>query len=461
MPRSLHGISQFAVPAVLLLLVLLTFAAPGKLGAGRSLPVQAEQTIAFSDRYRISVAESAPELLPGPARHRPGRPGLFRLPTGGSPPTSPVLANSETRCGPVDGSGTRLQLSDLGAWRSASIGRISLVYREGSTAERDLEAIGRVVASTLLLVEEVLETPPLARLSVIVHENMESIAQVTGTANLHFDGTNLHVVCGWPVNLTALAHEMTHAVSRLSYGLRAPALLAEGLAVWAAPRVLELALERSLPLWASTNGPDYYRSALSELTVPPSQSLLDTAAFGSSDPTLAYGTASLVVSHLLEAGGLEQFWALWAEGDGVEAAITEHYGLTWAELDAEYLAAAGLDRASQPISQRAVASACAGAAVRIGSALPAAGPLAEGPVGATARGSFDLPEGCLGAGELVLHLTWVYQRDGTHFLNAASRVLTQTGTFFVSASGSDTAGGVAVATFWALVLDGTVVATGE
>ena len=34
-------------------------------------------------------------------------------------------------------------------------------------------------------------------------------------------------------------------------------------------------------------------------------------------------------------------------------------------------------------------------------------------------------------------------------------------TFFVSASGSDTAGGVAVATFWALVLDRTVVATGQ
>ena len=99
MPRSLHGISQFAVPAVLLLLVLLTFAAPGKLGGERSLPVQAEQTIALSDRYRISVAESAPELLPCPARHRPGRPGRCRLPAGRPPPASRVPATSAPRCG--------------------------------------------------------------------------------------------------------------------------------------------------------------------------------------------------------------------------------------------------------------------------------------------------------------------------------------------------------------------------
>lgn len=61
----------------------------------------------------------------------------------------------------------------------------------------------------------------------------------------------------------------------------------------------------------------------------------------------------------------------------------------------------------------------------------------------------------------MLHVRWVYQRDGNRFLNATRPLLSQTGTFFVSAAGSDSAGGVAGATYWALSLDGRVIAAGE
>jgi hypothetical protein len=373
--------SNVAALTASLLLVLIALAAtgdlaramPGLRGEGRAPALRSP------DLYRAAIEETALELLPGPAHHRPGRPSLPGAPrTPTRLPVTTALPLADTRCGPIDGDGSTLSLADLGAWRTSTAGRVSIAFRTGSTAERDLDALREVVTSTLRLVEEVLETPPLAEFSVIVHESAESIARVTVTANPHFDGRSVHVVCGWPGNLTALAHETAHAVSRLSYGLRAPALLGEGLAVWAAPRTLELALERGLPLWSSTNGPDYYLSALSSHTPPPLRSLVDTAAFSETDATLAYGTASLVVSHLIEQYGLDRLWALWAEGDHVDHAILDHYGLSWTMLDAEYRAAFGLDPSPQTSRQTTVqlplASACDEATVRIGSALPLAGP---------------------------------------------------------------------------------------
>ncbi|MDP6605295.1 MAG: hypothetical protein QF664_03395 [Dehalococcoidia bacterium] len=462
MPRRPGARLSVAVLTAALLLVPVTLAATGNIA--RAMPgdsrAQPHQT---PDLYRAAIDETATELLPGPAHHRPGRP---RLPGAPRPPARPpvvaALPPAETRCGPFDATGRTLPLTSLGAWRTSATGRVSLAYRAGSTAERDLEAVREVVTSTLLLVEEVLGTPPLADFSIVVHESAESIARLMGTANPHFDGRSVHIVCGWPVNLTALAHETAHAVSRLNFGLRAPALLGEGLAVWVAPRVLELALERELPLWSSTSGPQYYLSALSGRTLPSVQSLVDTNAFSETDATLAYGTASLVVAHLIEQHGLDRLWALWAEGDRVEGALFEHYGLTWTELDAEYRATFGLDPGPQAAAQRPPASTCDGAIVRIGSALPAPGrQLADGPVAATARGSYELPDGCADAGELLLHIRWVYERDGNHFLGTSRPVLSKNGAFFVSAAGSDTAGGGAGATYWALSLDGRLIAAGE
>ena len=334
-------ISNLAALTAPLLLLLMALATAGE--AAGSPPVPAEDRVGVADLYRITIDDIGHGQLSDPERRRPGRTrywGGFRPVT--PSPTTPASELEETRCGPIDGSGRGRQLTELGAWTTSEVGRITLYFRQRSTAERDIDAIREVIGSTLLLVEEVLEAPALEGLSVIVHESAGSIAQLTGIASPHFDGRSMHVVCGWSVNLQALAHETAHAVSRLNYGLRAPALLGEGLAVWAAPRVLELAVERELPMWDITNGPDYYLAALTSHTPLPVQSLVDSVAFGEADALLAYGTASLVVSHLIEQHGLDEFWSFWSEGEGVERAIGEHYGLTWAELDIAFRSALGL-----------------------------------------------------------------------------------------------------------------------
>ncbi len=351
MARPAWTISKVAALTAPLLLVFMAVATAGE--AAGSSPIPSEDRIGVSDLYRVAIDDGAHDQQSDPKRRRPGRTRYwsgFRPVTpywGGFRPVTPSPAVpapelEETRCDPTDGAGHGRQLTELGAWTTSEVGRITLSFRQRSTAERDIDAIREVVGSTLLLVEEVLKAPSLEGLSVIVHENAASVAQLTGIANPHFDGRSVHVVCGWSVNLQALAHEITHAVSRLNYGLRAPALLGEGLAVWAAPRVLELAVERELPMWDITNGPDYYLLELTLHTPLPVQSLVDSVAFGEADALLAYGTASFVVSHLIEQRGLDEFWSFWSEGDGVQRAIGEHYGLTWAELDIAFRSALGL-----------------------------------------------------------------------------------------------------------------------
>ncbi len=324
-----------------LLLALMALAPAGEVAGSSTVP--ANDRVGVSNLYRNAIDDTAPDQLADPARRRPGRPryrSAFppRMPT----PAVPSPVSSEIRCGPIDGSGGGRQLTELGVWKTSRVGGISLSFRQGSTAERDLDAVREIVASTLFLVEEVLETPLLEGLSVIVHESAGSIVQLTGIPSPHFDGYHVHVVCGWSVNLQALAHETVHAVSRLNYGLQAPALLGEGLAVWATPQVFELAIERGLPLWDVTHGPDDYLMALDRRTLPPVQSLVDSVAFGEADALLAYGTASLVVSHLIDQRGLDEFWSFWVEGGDVEQAINRHYGVTWAELDVEFRSAFNL-----------------------------------------------------------------------------------------------------------------------
>lgn len=221
---------------------------------------------------------------------------------------------------------------DYAAWEQKESGGLLLHAPPGSPAAKDLIWLTAVYSKGYAtLLERLGAKPSKAPLRIYFYRSEEENHSYTRRRhgfNIPGGPGEVHSLFASRSDRQSTGHEMTHAITRRSWGEPGQALLGEGIAV---------AMDLS--------GIDHHaRAAKAIKTLEPDlllAAMLDQG-WWSHDMELSYGVSGSVVTFLLTEGDLAKVKALYRAKD-LPAALKKHYNWTLDELEERWRKAIGLD----------------------------------------------------------------------------------------------------------------------